>query len=98
MTTLDRLPVGQWARIDAVAGEGPLHDRLLEMGLIPGTMVQVSKLAPLGDPIELFIQGYSLTVRKAEAAMISVVEEAETDEAKEEIEHDPGAGRQSELR
>lgn len=98
MTTLDRLPVGQWACIDAVAGEGPLHDRLLEMGLIPGTMVQVSKLAPLGDPIELFIQGYSLTVRKAEAAMISVVEEAETDEAKEEIEHDPGAGRQSELR
>ena len=51
MTTLDRLPVGRRARIAAVAGEGPLHDRLLEMGLIPGTMVQVSKLAPLGDPI-----------------------------------------------
>ena len=102
MTTLDRLPVGRLARIAAVAGEGPLHDRLLEMGLIPGTMVQVSKLAPLGDPIEIFIQGYSLTVRKAEAAMISVAEDEAadgmTDEAAEEIEHDPGSGRQSELR
>ena len=88
--TLDILPIGQWARIEAVAGEGPLHDRLLEMGLIPGTMVQVSKLAPLGDPMEIFIQGYSLTVRKAEAAMIIVSEEEE--------QHDPGAGRQSELR
>ena len=88
--TLDILPVGQRARIEAVAGEGPLHDRLLEMGLIPGTMVQVSKLAPLGDPMEIFIQGYSLTVRKAEAAMIIVSEEEE--------QHDPGAGRQSELR
>ena len=88
--TLDILPIGQWARIEAVAGEGPLHDRLLEMGLIPGTMVQVSKLAPLGDPMEIFIQGYSLTVRKAEAAMIIVSEE--------EKQHDPGAGRQSELR
>ncbi|MBR2783516.1 MAG: ferrous iron transport protein A [Firmicutes bacterium] len=73
--TLDKLPVGRSARIAAVGGEGALHDRLLEMGLIPGTLVQVSKLAPLGDPMELFIQGYSLTVRKAEAAMISVAEE-----------------------
>ena len=83
--TLDKLPVGHSACIRAVGGEGALHDRLLEMGLIPGTVVQVSKLAPLGDPMELFIQGYSLTVRKAEAAMISVLEEEEA--------HDPGASR-----
>ncbi|MBR5430511.1 MAG: ferrous iron transport protein A [Firmicutes bacterium] len=73
--TLDKLPVGRSARIEAVGGEGALHDRLLEMGLIPGSQVQVSKLAPLGDPMEIFIQGYSLTVRKAEASMISVSEE-----------------------
>ena len=66
--TLDKLSVGRSACIRAVGGEGALHDRLLEMGLIPGTVVQVSKLAPLGDPMEIFIQGYSLTVRKAEAA------------------------------
>ena len=83
--TLDKLPVGHAACIRMVGGEGALHDRLLEMGLIPGTVVQVSKLAPLGDPMEIFIQGYSLTVRKAEAAMISVREEEEA--------HDPGSGR-----
>ena len=83
--TLDKLPVGRSACIRAVGGEGALHDCLLEMGLIPGTVVQVSKLAPLGDPMEIFIQGYSLTVRKAEAAMISVREEEEA--------HDPGSGR-----
>ena len=55
--TLDKLPVGRSACIRMVGGEGALHDRLLEMGLIPGTVVQVSKLAPLGDPMELFIQG-----------------------------------------
>ncbi|MBO7667307.1 MAG: ferrous iron transport protein A [Firmicutes bacterium] len=83
--TLDNLPVGRSACIRAVGGEGALHDRLLEMGLIPGTVVQVSKLAPLGDPIEIFIQGYSLTVRREEAAMISVREQEESD--------DPGSGR-----
>ena len=82
--TLDKLPVGHRACIKSVGGAGALHDRLLEMGLIPGTVVQVSKLAPLGDPMEIYIQGYSLTVRKAEAAMISV---------REEEEHAPGPGR-----
>lgn len=90
--TLDNLAVGHAACIEEVGGEGALHDRLLEMGLIPGTMVQVSKLAPLGDPMEIFIQGYSLTVRKAEAAMISVKEEEEEKEER----HDPGPGGKSE--
>ena len=70
--TLDQLPVGQNATITAVGGEGPLRCRLLDMGLIPGTAVTVRKVAPLGDPMELRLRGYELTLRKADAANITV--------------------------
>ena len=70
--TLDMLPLGQEAGITAVGGEGPLRLRLLDMGLIPKTAVRVEKVAPLGDPIELRVRGYALSLRKEDARNISV--------------------------
>ena len=70
--TLDQLPVGQSGTITAVGGEGPLRCRLLDMGLIPGTAVTVRKVAPMGDLMELRLRGYELTLRKADAANITV--------------------------
>ena len=68
--TLDMLPPGQEAVITSVGGTGVLRCRLLDMGLIPKTSVRVEKLAPLGDPMELRIRGYSL--RKEDARNITV--------------------------
>ena len=62
--TLDKLPLGQEAVITAVGGEGALRCRLLDMGLIPKTKVRIEKIAPLGDPLELRVRGYSLSLRK----------------------------------
>lgn len=70
--TLDTLPLGTPAVITAVGGEGPLRLRLLDMGLIPKTTVCVDKIAPLGDPLELRVRGYSLTLRKEDAHKIEV--------------------------
>lgn len=70
--TLDQLKAGESAVITAVGGEGPLRLRLLDMGLIPRTKVKVQKLAPLGDPIQVLLRGYELTIRKDDAAKISV--------------------------
>ena len=77
--TLDELAIGKSAVIEAVNGEGALRCRLLDMGLIPGTKVMIRKVAPMGDPIELHIRGYELTVRVDDAKKIeigSVSEEA----------------------
>ena len=62
--TLDELSVGHSGVITAVGGEGVLRCRLLDMGLIPHTRVHVSKIAPMGDPMELFLRGYTLTLRR----------------------------------
>lgn len=70
--TLDKLPVGDSARITAVGGEGALRRRFLDMGLTPKTVVKVCKTAPMGDPIELTLRGYQLTIRLADAARIEV--------------------------
>ena len=70
--TLDTLPIGQQAVITAVGGEGALRCRLLDMGLIPKTTIRVEKIAPLGDPIELRVRGYALSLRKEDARNISV--------------------------
>lgn len=70
--TLDMLPLGQEAVITAVGGEGALRCRLLDMGLIPRTAVRVEKVAPLGDPIELRVRGYALSLRKEDARNITV--------------------------
>ena len=74
-TTLDTLAAGERGVITAVAGEGVLRRRLLDMGLIPKTKVMVRKVAPMGDPIELFLRGSELTIRREEAAKITVEKE-----------------------
>ena len=70
--TLDKLPIGKPAVILTVGGEGDLRCHLLDMGLIPHTEVTVRKIAPLGDPMELFLRGYTMTLRKEDAARIEV--------------------------
>ena len=72
MTTLDQLRVGQRARIDAVPGTDALAQRLMEMGLLEGEVVEVLGVAPLGDPIEIRIGDYRLSLRRNEAARIRV--------------------------
>ncbi|MBT8468733.1 MAG: ferrous iron transport protein A [Deltaproteobacteria bacterium] len=66
------LPLGQHAEIASIDCERRLSRRLMEMGLLPGTRVRVVRVAPLGDPIELRVRNYSLSVRRAEAAKIAV--------------------------
>lgn len=70
--TLDKLQIGKSAKIIKVGGEGQLRGSFLEMGLIPGQIVTLKKFAPLGDPMEIEINGYSLTFRKADAANIEI--------------------------
>ena len=72
---LDLLKTGESAVITKVGGEGTLRLRLLDMGLIPKTVVKIQKVAPLGDPIQLLIRGYDLTIRKEDAAVIDVEKE-----------------------
>lgn len=72
-TTLDTLAVGEGAEVRAVQGPGEIAVRLLEMGFVVGTRVQVVKVAPLGDPLELCIRGYHLSLRRAEAAHVRVL-------------------------
>lgn len=62
--TLDQLPIGHTGKILAVNGEGALRRHLLDMGLTPHTKVTLKKTAPMGDPLELFLRDYSLTLRK----------------------------------
>ena len=70
--TLNELKIGQSGVITAVGGDGPLRCRLLDMGLIPRTEVSVHKVAPMGDPIEIRLRGYSLTLRLQDARNVEV--------------------------
>ena len=70
--TLDQLKVGSSAIISAVGGNDALRCRLLDMGLIPHTRVTLQKVAPMGDPIEIQVRGYELTLRVEEARKIEV--------------------------
>ena len=72
--TLDHLKPGQGGTIIVVGGQGALRRRLLDMGLTPKTKVLVRKVAPMGDPIELFLRGYVLTIRAEDAAKIEIEE------------------------
>ncbi len=64
--------VGESGTIKAVTGEGKIRRRLFDMGVTPGAQLSMKKKAPLGDPIEITIRGYELTLRKAEAACVEV--------------------------
>ena len=70
--TLDELGIGETATIEAVGGAGALRLRLLDMGLIPKTRVKLQKVAPMGDPIEICVRGYELTLRKDDAHNITL--------------------------
>lgn len=70
--TLNELKVGETAAITAVGGEGALRCRLLDMGLTPRTLVTLRKVAPMGDPIEIHVRGYELTLRVEDARQITV--------------------------
>jgi len=70
--TLKDLPIGRSAVVLTVGGEKTLRRRLLEMGITPRTSVTVKKAAPMGDPIELFLRGYVLSLRLADAEKITV--------------------------
>jgi ferrous iron transport protein A len=71
-TDLSRLAPGARGRITAVAASGPLKRRLMDMGVLPGEAIEVQKVAPLGDPIEVRIRSYSLSLRRREAEGIAV--------------------------
>ncbi|MBS5659685.1 MAG: ferrous iron transport protein A [Clostridiales bacterium] len=73
--TLDLLEPGHSGIIATIGGEGALRRRLLDMGLTPNTKVTVRKVAPMGDPIELYLRGYVLTLRKDDAVKITLKEE-----------------------
>jgi ferrous iron transport protein A len=75
--TLNQLKIGQKSNIVAVNGQGALRRRLLDMGLTPHTEVMVRKVAPMGDPIEIHLRGYELTIRIDDAKNIEVEEEIE---------------------
>ena len=71
-TSLDRLSVGDTAVVRRVSGRRTVVRRLLEMGLVPGTAVTLRRVAPLGDPIELRVRNYALSIRRDEAGGIEI--------------------------
>lgn len=72
MLTLKDVKVGQTAKVAKLQGEGAVKRRIMDMGITKGTDVYVRKVAPLGDPIEVTVRGYELSIRKADAQMILV--------------------------
>jgi len=70
--TLKEVPIGHSARVVKLHGVGAIKRRIMDMGITKGTQVRVRKVAPLGDPIELTVRGYELTLRKEDAEMIEV--------------------------
>ena len=72
MKTLKDVPVGKSATIIKIHGEGKLKRRIMDMGITKGTEVFVRKVAPLGDPIEITVRGYELSLRKADAEILEI--------------------------
>lgn len=72
MKTLKEVVYGQTVTVTKVAGVGPVKRRIMDMGITKGVEIYVRKVAPLGDPIELTVRGYELSLRKADAEMIEV--------------------------
>ena len=72
MKTLKETACGQTVKVTKLTGEGPVNRRIMDMGITKGVTVYVRKVAPLGDPIEVTVRGYELSLRKADAEMIIV--------------------------
>ena len=72
MKTLKEVPCGQTVKVTKLNGEGPVKRRIMDMGITKGVEIYVRKVAPLGDPIEVTVRGYELSLRKADAEQIEV--------------------------
>ena len=70
MKTLREVPIGSTVKVVKIHGEGAVRRRIMDMGITKGTEVYIRKVAPLGDPIEITVRGYELSLRKADAEMI----------------------------
>ncbi len=97
--TLNELKINESGRVTAVGGSGALRQHFLDMGVIPGTVIKIVKFAPTGDPIEVMLHGYELTIRKEDAAKIDIeLTDSESDSSTTEIQvfnnktHHPGLG------
>lgn len=74
MKTLKQVKIGQTVTVVKLHGEGPVKRRIMDMGITRGTAVFVRKVAPLGDPMEVMVRGYELSLRKADTEMIEIAE------------------------
>ncbi len=72
MKTLREAKVGETVLVKKLSGEGPVKRRIMDMGITKGVEIYIRKVAPLGDPVEVTVRGYELSVRKADAEMIEV--------------------------
>ena len=72
MKTLKEIPCGVTVQVTKLTGEGPVKRRIMDMGITKGVDIYVRKVAPLGDPMEVTVRGYELSLRKADAEMIEV--------------------------
>ena len=72
MKTLKEVPCGETVKVTKLNGEGPVKRRIMDMGITKGVEIYVRKVAPLGDPVEVTVRGYELSLRKADAEMICV--------------------------
>ena len=72
MRTLKDIRVGDTVTVTRVTGDGPVRRRIMDMGITKGVEIYVRKVAPLGDPMELNLRGYELTLRRADASMVEV--------------------------
>lgn len=72
MKTLRQILCGETVKVTRLYGEGPVKRRIMDMGITKGVEIYVRKVAPLGDPIEIMVRGYELSLRKADADMIEV--------------------------
>ena len=72
MATLKDAKIGQTVRVKKLTGEGAVKRRIMDMGITKGVEVHIRKVAPLGDPVEVTVRGYELSLRKADAEMIEV--------------------------
>lgn len=72
MMTLKEIKCGETVKVTKIQGEGPIRRRIMDMGITKGIEIYIRKVAPLGDPIEVTVRGYELSLRKADAEMIEV--------------------------
>jgi ferrous iron transport protein A len=76
MRTLKDVKVGETVKIRKITGEGAVKRRIMDMGLTKGVELKIRKVAPLGDPIELTVRGYELSIRKSDAMMVELEDQA----------------------